>query len=87
VTLYSLSDQRLKRDGKMKLYIQIKISKTKGIKKKEIEKYKDQNQLSMQTLKVPLSFVVFSISVPYLSIMSLLKKSESIDLQFDHKKT
>ena len=71
----------------MKLYIQIKISKTKGIKKKEIEKYKDQNQLSMQTLKVPLSFVVFSISVPYLSIMSLLKKSESIDLQFDHKKT
>lgn len=73
--------------GKMKLYIQIKISKTKGIKKKEIEKYKDQNQLSMQTLKVPLSFVVFSISVPYLSIMSLLKKSESIDLQFDHKKT
>jgi hypothetical protein len=73
--------------GKMKLYIQIKISKTKGIKRKEIKKYKDQNQLSMQTLKVPLSFVVFSISVPYLSIMSLLKKSESIDLQFDHKKT
>jgi hypothetical protein len=73
--------------GKMKLYIQIKISKTKGIKRKEIKKYKDQNQLSMQTLKVPLSFVVFSISVPYLSIMSLLNKSESIDLQFDHKKT
>jgi hypothetical protein len=73
--------------GKMKLYIQIKISKTKGIKRKEIKKYKDQNQLSMQTLKVPLSFVVFSISVSYLSIMSLLNKSESIDLQFDHKKT
>jgi len=73
--------------GKMKLYIQIKISKTKGIKRKEIKKYKDQNQLSMQTLKVPLSFVVFSISVSYLSIMSLLNKSKSIDLQFDHKKT
>jgi hypothetical protein len=72
--------------GKMKLYTKIKISKTKGVKKKQIKKYKDQNQLSMQTLKVPPSFVIFSTSVPHLSIISLLNKSESINLQFDHKK-
>lgn len=74
----------------MKLYTKIKILKTKGAKKKQIKKYKDQNQLSMQTLKVRPSFVVFSTSVPYLSTsvpylstMSLLNKSGSIDLQFD----
>jgi hypothetical protein len=46
----------------IKFWTKIKISKTEGIEnKKEIIKFKDQNKLFIQTLKVPPVLAPFSL--------------------------
>jgi hypothetical protein len=66
---------------------QIEILKTKRAKRKENKRYKDQNEIFTQTLKVPPISLAFSTSIVHLSIMSFFNKSEQINNQFGHKIT
>jgi hypothetical protein len=84
VNFFPLSENKNKKNNVLD---QIKILKTKRAKRKENKKYKDQNELFAQTLKVPLFFHSFFTLVVHLSILFFFNKSEQINNQFGHKIT